>query len=329
MIDHASLGGYVYDEKAIESFVDRGLTSQIMQAAPSAKGMEAFQWEIEELLTGSVRDPHNQGIGDCVSQAATGGLEDLEFVAMLDDPTLKFEMISSEVMYGLARIQIGRGGVGRGDGAVVAWALEAMKTIGVLPRRKYGQYDLTHYDAQLAKQFGAPGVGAPAELAKLCNSNLVVNVELLVPSRNGPTLFEQARDVIANKGVIVTGSNQLFSSNRDKEGFCGRGGRGGHSTYFRGVTDNSRRPGIGYQQSWGNGVPSQGAQKVTLPSGREITLPKGCFFIDAEIFDSIHNGGGNEVWAITVGTSWVKPDSELSFVFYLPNGDKIKYATAA
>lgn len=328
-MSYLDLCGYVFDEKAIQSFVDRGLTSQIMQSAPSAKGMEAFQWEIEELLTGKVRDPHNQGIGDCVSQGATGAVEDLEFWEMLMDPTLKFMPLSSEVMYGLARVQVGRGGCGYGDGAIVAWALEAMKSIGVLARGVYGKWDLTTYNSKIAKQFGDPRNGAPTELADLCKANLVLNVELLVPSRNGPSVYEQARDIIASKGTIVTGSNQLFGESRDAQGFCSRGGRGGHCTYYRGVSDNSRRPGIVYQQSWGNNMPSQGAQKITLPSGREITLPKGAFFIDATQFDAMHNGGGNEVWAITRGTSWAKPDSEVSFMFYLPDGKTLKYATAA
>lgn len=328
-MDYASLGGYVYDEKAITSFIDRGLTSQIMQAAPSAKGMEAFQWEIEQQLTGSVRDPHNQGIGDCVSQAATGAVEDLEFWEMLQDPTLKFMPISSEVMYGLARVQIGQGACGYGDGAVVAWALEAMKRYGVLARGIYGKWNLSTYNAQIAKSFGDPRNGAPSELADLCKTNLVPNVELLVPSRNGPSLYEQARDAICGKATLVTGSNQLFVQSRDRQGFCGPGGRGGHSTYFRGVSDNSRRPGIVYQQSWGNSVPSQGSQKITLPSGREITLPRGAFFIDAEEFDRMHSGGGNEVWVITSGTGWKKPEAEITFVFYLPNGDALNYVSAA
>jgi hypothetical protein len=122
--------------------------------------------------------------------------------------------------------------------------------------------------------------------------------------------------VIANGGLIVTGSNQLYSSNRDSQGFCQPQGRGGHCTYYRGVSDNSKRPGIIYQQSWGPDIPSQGEQRVTLPSGRDIILPPGAFLIDAENFDRMHSRSDGEVWAVTSETGFVKPDSEIEFVFH-------------
>lgn len=328
-MNQASLCGYRYDEKAINSFLDRGLGTMLADGPPpvSGKGMETFIWEIEQALTGAVRPPHNQKIGDCVSHGSSGAAEDLQFVQMLVDPSLKFMPISSEVMYSLARVQIGQGGCGWGDGAVVAWAFEAMQKYGLLARGKYGNIDLTNYDARLAHDWGAPRAGCPSDLAELAKAHLVIKCQLLQASRSGPSLYEQARDVIVNKGLIVTGSNQLYSMSRDQDGFCGRDGHGGHCTYYRGVSDNSKRAGIVYQQSWGPQVPSQGAQQITLPSGRTITLPPGAFFIDADNFDYMHSGGDSEVWALTAEVGWIAPDSEQKFAFYLPDGSK--YVTTA
>jgi hypothetical protein len=48
----------------------------------SGKGKEVFLFEVERRLTGKVRPPHNQTIGDCVSHGVTGAAEDLQFVQM-------------------------------------------------------------------------------------------------------------------------------------------------------------------------------------------------------------------------------------------------------
>jgi hypothetical protein len=115
----------------------------IMAEAPltikdSGAGKDVLIYEIERQLTGKVRPPHFQKIGDCVSHGCTGAAEDLQFVQMAKDPTLLFQWLCTEVVYGLARHQIGQDGCGWGDGAVVAWGIQAMQKYGLLPRGKYG-----------------------------------------------------------------------------------------------------------------------------------------------------------------------------------------------
>lgn len=313
--DNLHLCGYVHNPKEIERIAlmqpNPLLLCTALGIAGAGKGKEVFLFEIERKLTGKVRPPHNQTIGDCVSHGTTGGAEDLEFVQMAQDPTLRFAWLASEVTYGLARIQIGHGGCGYGDGAVVAWGLQSGKDFGFLERGKYDGYDLSVYNGQTAKKFGRPGAGCPPELADLAKHNPIKAMSVI----EGPDFYTQGIDVIASGGVLVTGSNQLYSNTRDERGFCRRGGRGGHCTHYNGFADTGSQPGIVYVQSWGLDVPTNGAQQVTLGSGAVVTLPPGHFFITPEDFNRMHANGG-EVWAITSETGWAKPDIDLEFKFY-------------
>lgn len=309
--------GYIPSPSAIEEYLNQpGGGQYLMAAAPlileNGKGKEAFLFEIEQRLTGQVRPPHHQTIGDCVSHGFTGACEDLQFVQMLSSPTNAFKMLSSEAIYGIARVQIGKGQCGSEDGAVVAWALEAGQKYGLLARGSYGSYDVSSYNANLAKQWGSPRAGTPQELCDLSKAHLVTKAFLI----DGTNKYEQARDVLVSGGVVVTGSNQLYGSNRDREGFCKPQGSGGHCTYYRGVKDD-KRPGLVYQQSWGNDVPSGGPMQLTLPSGKDITLPPGGFFCDAADFERAHRGQDSEVWAIISENGWATPDDQVKFVFYV------------
>ena len=309
------LCGYVHLPKEIERIMRMQPNPIFFGSAlgiqGTGKGKDVFLFEIERKLTGKVRAPHNQTIGDCVSQGVTGACEDLEFIQMAVDISFAFHPLSSEVIYGLARHQIGRDQCGSGDGAVVGWGVQAAKTYGVLPRAKYGKYDLTNYSGQIAKSFGAPRVGTPVELAEESKKYPIKEAS----SIQGPDFYSQAIDILANLGLIVTGSNQLYNDVRDVTGFCKPAGSGGHCTYYDGYTDNPKRPGIIYVQSWGLDMPTGGEKKITLPHGREVTLPPGHFFIDADNFNKMH-ARDVEVWCITSETGFSKPDIDIEFSFY-------------
>lgn len=307
------LCGYVYSESAIEKFLSESPMVVGDPAPPaSGKGKDYFLFDIEQQLTGAVRPPHHQTIGSCVAQGSTGAMEDLQFVQMLRQPGFQFQWLSTEVMYSLARIQVGQGGCGYGDGAVVSWAFEAGQKYGLVARGVYGQYDLTQYSAALEKKWGTPRVGCPQELVEIAKQHLVLKCSLL----QGGSLYEQARDVIFNGGAVVSGSNQLFAAQLDKQGFYRASGHGGHCTYWRGFTESGGRPGLGYQNSWGTDprVTPPG-QTVTLGSGRQLVMPAGFGFVDAAEFDSMHRGGGNEVWAVWSESGWLTPDNQVQFQF--------------
>lgn len=300
--DKQNLCGWVLDEAERDRMASMQKYPSYGDAAgalkDSGKGKDVFLWELEKKLFGQVRDPHAQTEPDCVSHGLSGAGEDLLIVQITKGESAKFELIASEPIYGGARHEVGGDRLGRGGGAVVGWAIQWAQQWGLLPRRNYTEVgiDLSVYNGKVAANWGSPRVGVPDALEPLAKKFPLVTCSLIESN-----YYEAARDVIANGGLVVTGSDQLYSDTRDQFGFCTPHGRGGHCTYYRGVSDNPRRPGIAYQQSWGKMIP-RGNQSVQLPHGVKVDLPLGCFFIDAAEFNRMHRG--QEVWAVTHMAGW-------------------------
>lgn len=301
------LCGYIHDPRAIANLARRSGT--LLQAIKgSGKGKSVFLWHFQKKFQGKVWDPHNQTIGDCVSHGITGAGEDLQWVMKgLVDKNVNPKKLASEPIYGLSRVEIGGGGI-VGDGSIVAWGIDAARKYGFIPREKFGNIDLSIYDGQRAKAYGKSG--CPDSLESVAKEHPIRKCALI----EGPDFYFDAIDVIASGGVVVSGSNWIYSSKRDAKGFCKYSQSGGHCVYFRGYDDSSY-PGIVYQQSWGPDVPEGGAMRVTLPSGKEIELPPGAFFITPENFNAMHKRDA-ELWGITAMTDWAIPDQDISFYFY-------------
>jgi len=275
------------------------------EAAPhlkdTGKGKDVFLWEREITLLGDYRMPNKQEIGDCVSMGTGQGAEDLEIGDLVDrgyknDPET-FKKVCTEAIYGGGRVEIAHQG-GMGDGMIVAWAIDWGKQYGLIARGTYGSIDCTTYSGNRAKQWG--NSGCPQELIPTAKKYPIVTCSLV----QGSNKYEQARDAIANKCIVVTGSNQLFSQKRAANGFITPAGNGGHCTRYNAVTDNNVRPGIWYGNSWGPNY-HVGLDTVTLPHGVQVRIPKGGGFIDADEFDRMHAGSGNEVWIITKTTAYI------------------------
>lgn len=310
------LCGYHHDPKVIDevaatqAFPSFGAAAGAIKG--SGKGKDIFLWDIEKKLTGKVRDPHTQTQPDCVGHGLSGAAEDLLYVQIYKGEEAGWEPIASEPIYGGSRHQIGRDQLGRNGGSIPGWAIQWAQQFGLIPRRKYDSVDLTQYNGNLAAQWGQPGRGCPPDVAENAKHWPLKTASLI----QGPNFYDQARDVIANSGLVISGSQQLYSNTRDQFGFCvPSGDPAGHCVYFRGVSDNGRRPGIAYQQSWGNLIP-RGNQNVRLPHGVAVSLPNGCFFIDAEEFDNMHNQQNAELWAVTSLAGWepAAADWTISFV---------------
>lgn len=309
------LCGFIFDPKVRDEVA-------LMQAFPclndhnadikgTGKGKEAFLWEIERKLTGKVRDPHNQAIGDCVSHGTSGAAETLLYIQIAQGLSKNFEEIASEAIYGGARHQIGQDRCGYGDGAYVGWAITWGQKYGFLPRRNYTDcdIDLTTYSGQRAKMWGTPKHGCPADLEPVAKLFPITIASLIEKD-----FYNTAIDVLYNGGVIVSGTNTIFGNVRDPYGFCTPESRGGHCTFYRGYSDNAKRPGVVYQQSWGPTTP-RGNATVKLPSNTELNFPGGAFLVDAEEFDKMHDESGSEMWAIYHEEGWTPAPDDFTMHF--------------
>lgn len=200
--------------------------------------------------------PHDQTIGDCVSQGFLAARDIRQACETLWLRQLeRFWIASTEFGYAVSRGAPDCGGGRlRGDGSVGAWMAQALRAYGYVLREKFGNIDLTNYDGNRAKKWGAAFRNIPQSLFPIAKPHLVVNVSLI-------TSVEQARDEVYNGRPVVTCSQRGYKMRRDSQGFLIPSGRWGHCECITGFDECSevgrKRPGFWFRQSWGR-KPYQG-----------------------------------------------------------------------
>src|SRR5439155_4119142 len=139
-------------------------------------------------------------------------------------------------------------------------------------------YDLTHFDPRRARDWGRRGL--PDDLEPDARKHLVRTVSLV-------RTFDEARAAIAHGYPVAVCSDQGFTMERDRDGFCAPHGSWGHCMCFIGAT-GGRRSGLCCLQSWGPNVP-----------GGPIGLgghPDCAFWVEAEVADGMLRQGDS--WAL-------------------------------
>ncbi len=153
----------------------------------------------------------------------------------------RFEQTATEAIYGMSRVDIGGLTPKDDDGAVGAWAAQAVSTLGTISRDLVGPYS-----GQRAKKWG--GKGVPHDLAVHAAAHKVHTVSLV-------KTYDELADAIANGYPVSVCSNQGFTLERDAEGFCAPEDNWAHCMLFVGIRGGAR-PGACILQSWGNDVPA-------------------------------------------------------------------------
>lgn len=208
--------------------------------------------------------PRLQTIGDCVAMGAAGAVDVLRALQFVMNKSEYIAETATEPIYGMSRVDIGRGQLRGSDGSVGAWAAEAVKRLGTLIRIKYDKYDLTKYSGNLAKQWGDAGV--PSELKPPAEEHQVLTTSLV-------TTWEELCDAIAAGYPVTVASNQGFTTTRDSQGFLRPSGSWPHQMFVCATDDESKRPGALIQNSWG-------PNWVTGPT--TFDQPPGSFWVDAD-----------------------------------------------
>ncbi len=264
--------GHVYDWRATEAVLARSQTPVFAASGVPVQGTGKGKTVI---LIDALRKvfpgwkSHLQTIGDCVSHGFALCVDILAAVEILSgEPEEWRGQTATEAVYALSRVEIGGGQLGNGDGSVGAWAAEALQKYGTLRRTRYDSVDLSEYSGERAKAWGRPRAGLPDELEPIAREHPVQAASLV-------TSYEQARDSIANGYPIAVCSNQGFTEQRDADGFARASGSWAHCMAFVGV-DDTRRPGLLCQNSWGDDWNS---------GPKRLDQPDGSFWVDAEIAD--------------------------------------------
>lgn len=235
-----------------------------------------------------------QTIGDCVSHGWALAINILKAVQITIDgrPEEWRGLAASEVIYAGSRVEIGGGRLGNSDGSIGAWAADWVTKYGVVLRGKYGSIDLSEYDGQRAKAWGARGRGVPDELEPIAKEHPVQTVSLV-------RSYEEARDAIANGYPVPVCSMQGFEARRDAQGFARPRGTWPHCMCFIAVDDADGRPGLLCQNSWG-------PNWISGPTRHD--QPPGSFWVDADVADKMLRGGDSFAISNLVGWQRRKPN---------------------
>lgn len=236
-----------------------------------------FFWEFEEALFGKILTIGRQTIGDCVSWGSKHVCSDqLCIEAVCSGGLSPFPAeVATEPIYAGSRVEIG-GGRLSGDGSLGVWAQKWVTQYGVVLKKKHGNIDLSTYDGNRARQWGSRGQGCPDSLEPEAKRHPIDEASLV-------TSADDAIPLLLNLNGITVASNQGFTQKRDKDGVCHPSGSWNHQMCYRGAVKlKSGKVCLAEQNSWGDYLGSTN-NKITTYSGRTVTLPAGCFLVEAEV----------------------------------------------
>jgi len=265
-------------QKILSSLPRPYFAQEATHLAGSGEDKDVFFWEVEQAVLGHLLASWNQSsIGSCVSHGTGRAAQDTILVQCLlgQSQWPGFE-VAREPIYGGSRVEVGGNRGSYQDGSVGAWAAKWINLWGVLLYKKYEQYDLSDgYNVQRCKQWGANGV--PDSLEPVAKLYPIKTVSLI-------TSVENARDALVNGYPIAICGSLGRTMKRQPGGWCRVSGTWYHSQELRGVcVVKGNKPAFVYQNSWGDYLGSEN-NTVQLESGREVTLPEGCYLSD---FDSV------------------------------------------
>jgi hypothetical protein len=317
--------GYTPNPEGVREFLAELDQPEFKGAAPeiiaNAKGKDTFLYRhadrAHRAVYGRPFEVWNQGNhGSCVSFGWAMG----SFVGQavdwtegeLPDPP---KLVATEPIYGGSRTA-GRlppiTFAGYSDGsygaAAARWVVGTKAGVGgILYRQKYGAIDLTTYDIQTSKEWGANGV--PAALAKQATEHTAQGVALC-------DSWDSLAAAIENGMPVPICSNVGFAATnvRDADGFLPRGGNWSHCMVVIGIrykANGSPRDGALICNSWG---------QSWVRGGRfPDDMPEGCFWADRKDIEAILAQGDSFVIAGVHG--WKARD--------LDNGAWLEPAAAA
>ena len=277
--------GWSHSEESRKKFISLGphqfLNSMDSEIRGTGAGKTALLWPYLEQVTGKPLTPHRQELGDCVSHGYGLGIDILTATQIVKrkSPQRWVAKASTELLYAAARIDVGRNIYNRslrGDGAEGYWCAHAAKSCGVLLRQKYGKWDFTTYDGEVAKSLGYKGV--PAELLPLAKCHPIGWAALV-------NTWDEARDCIYNGFPVVLCSNQGFSTKRgrDSQGFLSPSRtKWNHCMLLAGMDEACDRPGGLIINSWGS-------DWVDGPT--RLNQPLGSFWADSSVISRMISQG--------------------------------------
>lgn len=248
----------------------------------------ACLWKPFEEVTGHPWLAHDQEWGDCVAQAAGGGMDLLTTKQIAIGKAEKWITKSStDMIYAGGRNLIGN--TNRG-GMFGEWAVKYLNEYGNLLRKLYLPYDLTEYSRETVTHWDK--IGVPFSLLTKAKEHPLLDY---TPIKG----YADGRDAIAaGYPILFCASMGADNSRRDKDGFIKPSGTWYHAWLAAAVDDEYYRPGIcllnSHSPSWASGPKRHGQ-------------PNGSVWIDAEVFD-YHCKRYQDSYALSEYKGFPKPE---------------------
>jgi hypothetical protein len=249
--------------------------------AGTGEGKTVLLHKIYENVTGRKFPTLTQAIGDCTSFALASCIHCLMSAEIFLKDEIEYVpefLCSTEYIYGVSRVLIGKGIFKRGDGSTGAFSVEGTSKYGTLLRKKYDSIDLTNYSGQRAKEFGLNG--PPPDLIPIAREHCVRTYSLV-------KTYEECRDAIANGYAVMICSNQGFTNVRDSDGYSKGYGTWPHALAAIGIKSDKRK-GILILNSWGE----------NWNSGPLVDQPPGSFWAEGNLVEDRMLSAGDS-WAIS------------------------------
>lgn len=235
---------------------------------------------------------------DCTSFGAAGALGH----ASAADIVLKGDfdewpgIFSTEVIYGGSRILVGNGQLGYGGGSYGSWTADFCQRYAIVPRGKYGRYDLTEYSWSTAQSWGNPGGGVPKEILDANKGKRIKTVSQV-------RTFEEVADCIANGIAVTIASNCGFNSTRDKNGACRPEGTWPHQMHICAAIYTNELQMACIANSW----------PPYLSGPRFLDCPDGAFWCYATDLER-YILSANDSWAYSDVIGFERKDLDLRIV---------------
>lgn len=274
-----------YSSGFIGSIADPDGTKELLKSLPmpffgdsgqgligSGKGKLSTLYKLIQKLDPKFGESEKQEQGDCVAHSTRNAIDGSRASDILVNGA-KFDFVIRGAIEGIYGSR-GHTGEGMTCGGSVRYVTNKG---GVLLRKKYGNIDLTQYNAKLSGGWGR--TGTPRELNEEGKKNQVKTASLIEN-------VDQARDALFNGYGITLCSMVGFSNKRDQNGISQRQGQWAHAMAWVGCDDTREIMNetlFLVQNSWGiwNGGPKRHDQ------------PNGSFWIRESVArDMIQSGEG-------------------------------------
>ena len=214
----------------------------IVGSRPTAGG-RSMLWEIARKVIGKDTDNYPQQVGDCCSFGSKNAIEYMQFYPIMNGEKEAWTSIFPPYLYGCARVFIGNGRLGNGDGSLGIWQAKGVMNYGTIPNSTHG---CPQYSGSVARQWGRSG---PPE------NFISMGKQHLVKSAAQVKTWDDLLTALMNGYPVIVASDVGFDMNPRNDGFNHYSTHWGHCMCFIGIDDGdgSRiEPHACLLNSWGN-----------------------------------------------------------------------------